>query len=125
VRPAPKPKAPPVQQDQASETDQDSIAETQLQHAPVDNDDDDDVSDADSDTAYSDTEAKRKRQLTKPATTMHDDDATTLTSKDSKSARVVKKAARKIKATAHANFRKLNIKNQNSKAKGGNRFRRK
>ena len=34
----------------------------------------------------------------------------------------IKKAARKISATAHANFRKLKIKNKNSKANGRGRF---
>ena len=35
---------------------------------------------------------------------------------------IVKKAARKISAVAHANFCKLKIKNKNSKAKGRGRF---
>ena len=39
---------------------------------------------------------------------------------------VVKKAVRKVSASAHANFRKLKIKNKNSKAGGrGGRFGRK
>ena len=74
-------------------------------------------SDADSDAAYSDTEAKRKRQLTKTTTTDKDN-----ASKSSKSDGIVKKTAKKISATAHANFRKLNIKNKNSKANGRGRF---
>lgn len=35
---------------------------------------------------------------------------------------VLKKAGKKVAATAHANFRRLNIKNKNSKAKGRGRF---
>ncbi|KAG9566709.1 hypothetical protein KCU71_g4260, partial [Aureobasidium melanogenum] len=113
MRPAPKPKAP-TQGDQpdATSDNEGNVAETQLPDALNDID-----SDADSDAAYSDTEAKRKRQLTKTTTTDKDD-----ASKSSKSDGIVKKAAKKISATAHANFRKLNIKNKNSKAKGRGRF---
>ncbi|CAD0094818.1 unnamed protein product [Aureobasidium mustum] len=89
-----------------------NVAETQLPAALNDID-----SDADSDAAYSDTEAKRKRQLTKTTTTDKDN-----ASKSSKSDGIVKKTAKKISATAHANFRKLNIKNKNSKANGRGRF---
>ncbi|KAH0088150.1 hypothetical protein KCU96_g9050, partial [Aureobasidium melanogenum] len=113
MRPAPKLKTS-AQGDQpdATSDNEGNVAETQLPDALNDID-----SDADSDAAYSDTEAKRKRQLTK-TTTMDKDDA----SKGSKSDGIVKKAAKKISATAHANFRKLNIKNKNSKAKGRGRF---
>ena len=46
--------------------------------------------------------------------------------KNKKSAgEAIKKAAKKISATAHANFRSLKIKNKQSKGKGGGRFRRK
>ncbi|OBW64577.1 MAG: SPRY-domain-containing protein [Aureobasidium pullulans] len=113
MRPQPKPKAP-VQTEQPDTTsdDEGNVAETQLPDCPLD-----DISDADSDAAYSDTEAKRKRQLTKTTTTDKDD-----VSKSSKGDGIVKKAARKISATAHANFRALKIKNKNSKANGRGRF---
>ena len=113
MRPQPKPKVPaqPVQPDAASD-DEGNVAETQLPDHPLD-----DISDADSDAAYSDTEAKRKRQLTKTTTTDNDD-----ASKSSKPDGIVKKTARKISATAHANFRALKIKNKNSKASGRGRF---
>jgi DNA replication regulator SLD2 len=114
--PAPKPKAP-AQADQLDTTsdNEDNVAETQVPGTL-----DEIESDADSDAAYSDTEAKRKRQLTK-TTAAETDEA----SKSSKGDGIVKKAARKISATAHANFRRLNIKNQNTKAKGRGRFGRK
>ncbi|KAG9941598.1 hypothetical protein KCU85_g9514, partial [Aureobasidium melanogenum] len=113
MRPAPKPKAPAQGEHPDPPSDNEgNVAETQLPDAVNDVD-----SDADSDAAYSDTEAKRKRQLTKSTTTDKDD-----ASKSSKSDGIVKKAAKKISATAHANFRKLNIKNKNSKAKGRGRF---
>lgn len=113
MRPQHKPKAPaqPVQTDAVSD-DEGNVAETQLPDHPLD-----DISDADSDAAYSDTEAKRKRQLTKATTTDNDD-----ASKSSKPDGIVKKTARKISATAHANFRALKIKNKNSKASGRGRF---
>ncbi|KAI4843463.1 hypothetical protein E4T44_06724 [Aureobasidium sp. EXF-8845] len=114
--PAPKPKAP-VQADQpdATSDNEGNVAETQMPGTL-----DEIESDANSDAAYSDTEAKRKRQLTK-TTTAETDEA----SKSAKGDGIVKKAARKISATAHANFRRLNIKNQNTKAKGRGRFGRK
>ncbi|KAI4748438.1 hypothetical protein E4T50_01238 [Aureobasidium sp. EXF-12298] len=114
MRPAPKTKVP-AQADQPDTTsdNEENVAETQF---PGDLED----VDSDSDTgAYSDTEAKRKRQLTK--TTADKEDA----SKSSKGDGIVKKAAKKISATAHANFRRLNIKNKNSKANGRGRFGRK
>ncbi|TIA48206.1 hypothetical protein D6C77_09988 [Aureobasidium pullulans] len=113
MRPQPKPKVPaqPVQPDAASD-DEGNVAETQLPDHPLD-----DISDAESDAAYSDTEAKRKRQLTKTTTTDNHD-----ASKSSKPDGIVKKTARKISATAHANFRALKIKNKNSKASGRGRF---
>lgn len=116
VRPAPKAKAP-AQADQPDTTsdNEENVAETQF---PGDLEDVD--SDSDTGAAYSDTEAKRKRQLTK-TTTADKDDA----SKSSKGDGIVKKAAKKISATAHANFRRLNIKNKNSKANGRGRFGRK
>jgi len=116
VRPAPKSKAP-AQADQPETTsdNEGNVAETQLPGTLDDID-----SDADSDAAYSDTEAKRKRQLTK-TTNVDKEDA----SKSSKGDGIVKKTAKKISATAHANFRRLNIKNKNSKASGRGRFGRK
>ncbi|KAI5238614.1 hypothetical protein E4T42_08942 [Aureobasidium subglaciale] len=113
MRPAPKPKATaqPEHPDALSENEG-IVAETQLPEALDDID-----SGADSDAAYSDTEAKRKRQLTKTTTA----DTETV----SKGNGIIKKAAKKISATAHANFRKLNIKNKNSKANGRGRFGRK
>ncbi|KAI4718212.1 hypothetical protein E4T48_05528 [Aureobasidium sp. EXF-10727] len=113
MRPAPKPKAP-AQADQPDTTSDNeaNVAETQL--SGVHGHDD---SDADSDAAYSDTEAKRKRQLTKTTAADKDD-----TAGSSKGDGIVKKAAKKISATAHANFRRLNIKNKNSKANGRGRF---
>ncbi|KAI4851479.1 hypothetical protein E4T44_02106 [Aureobasidium sp. EXF-8845] len=118
MRPAPAPKSKaPAQADQPDTTsdNEGNVAETQIPGTL-----DSIESDADSDAAYSDTEAKRKRQLTK-TTTAEIDEA----SKSSKGDGLVKKAARKISATAHANFRRLNIKNQNTKAKGRGRFGRK
>ncbi|KAH0284328.1 hypothetical protein M436DRAFT_49780 [Aureobasidium namibiae CBS 147.97] len=116
MRPAPKSKAP-AQADQSEPTsdNEGNVAETQLPDTLDDID-----SDAESDAAYSDTEAKRKRQLAK-TTTVDKEDA----SKSSKGDGIVKKAAKKISATAHANFRRLNIKNKNSKANGRGRFGRK
>ncbi|KAK6006717.1 hypothetical protein QM012_005725 [Aureobasidium pullulans] len=113
MRPAPRPKAPAQGgQPESTSDNEGTVAETQLPDALHDVD-----SDADSDAAYSDTEAKRKRQLTKTTTTDIDD-----ASKSSKGDGIVKKTAKKISATAHANFRKLNIKNKNSKANGRGRF---
>jgi len=116
VRPAPKSKAPAqADQSEATSDNEGNVAETQLPGTLDEID-----SDAESDAAYSDTEAKRKRQLTK-TTTVDKEDA----SKNSKGDGIVKKAAKKISATAHANFRRLNIKNKNSKANGRGRFGRK
>ena len=71
-------------------------------------DDTSDISDADEPAQRSKTTKRKDKALP--------------TSKDGKSENVVKRAARKISATAHANFCKLKIKNKNSKAKGGGRF---
>lgn len=76
----------------------------------------DDDSNPDSDFAASDDEAasggERSKARVKSGQPVKESKAST--------GEVVKKAARKISATAHANFRKLKIKNKNSKANGRN-----
>jgi len=80
-----------------------SIPETQIDNAEDD----------ESDFVDSDTEAvkKRKASETRPRD-----------SKVPEKADASQKPARKIKATAHANFRRLKIKNKNAKANGRGRF---
>ena len=105
----------------------DDVAETQLQNPRSDHVlegqmDDYQVSSDDA-SDYSDAEvATNRARKSKP--TEHETQSPSST-KHEKPANVVKRAARKIKASAHANFCKLKIKNKNSKAKGGGRFGRK
>ncbi|KAF2141889.1 uncharacterized protein K452DRAFT_351345 [Aplosporella prunicola CBS 121167] len=104
------------------------VPETQLQHATrLDQDDESDSAtipdgeELDHGSDYDDeAQASKKKPQTKPETT------TTVKSKtngaqkeENKEENIVKKAARKIGATAHANFRRLKIKNKNSRAGGG------
>lgn len=93
------------------EDDDDVVAETQLHPATL-VDHDDDESDYGT-SAASDTRTKNK-QAVQPA------QETSQSANDGKG--TIRKAVRMISAGAHANFRKLNIKNQNTKAKGRGRF---
>jgi len=105
-------KAAPESNTEAPDTS--TVPETQLQEdaflAPLD--------DSESDFSASETQAKKKQKKQLGASKIV---AAAETMEKEKEDGPVKKAAKKISATAHANFKKLKIKNQNSKA-GGRRF---
>ncbi|KAH4200603.1 DNA replication regulator SLD2 [Parastagonospora nodorum] len=89
-----------------SEDDQDKVAETQATgHAADDVDSEDDISDYASDVSHTPKQRKVQKKKTEEV-------------KDQPKEGGVKTAARKIKATAHANFRRLKIKSSTG-AKGG------
>lgn len=89
-----------------SEDDQDKVAETQgNSHATEGIDSEDDNSDYASDVSHTPKQRKVQKKKTEEA-------------KDQPKEGGVKTAARKIKATAHANFRRLKIKSSTG-AKGG------
>jgi hypothetical protein len=89
-----------------SEDDQDKVAETQATgHAADDVDSEDDISDYASDVSHTPKQRKVQKKKTEEI-------------KDQPKEGGVKTAARKIKATAHANFRRLKIKSSTG-AKGG------
>lgn len=115
-----KPKPSTAQQDPTGTSDSEDAAdtaivpETQLA-APLDM-----SSDSESDFSASESQARKKLKKL-PAPVVKDVVAAAGSNGTEKEEGVVKKAAKKISASAHANFRKLKIKNQNSKA-GGRRF---
>lgn len=118
VRPVthkPKKADPPPQPEPQPNNDKDdeAVAESQYQVQPLDV-----PSDFFDESDYSDSEAK-VRKVQSQAT-----NKSAVGSTD-KPEGPIKKAARMISAGAHANFRRLKIKNQNSKAKGRGRFGRK
>jgi hypothetical protein len=100
-----KPKPEPVlQTHDDSEGEQDKVAETQTAGDAADDfDSDDDISDYASDVSHT---PKRRNVPKKTAANE---------AKDQPKEGAVKTAARKIKASAHANYRRLKI-----KGKGGN-----
>ncbi|GAB7352263.1 hypothetical protein MBLNU459_g2726t2 [Dothideomycetes sp. NU459] len=128
--------------------DTSAIPETQLQDSfmtPLDDDDGDDDGDngdrssgSESDFSASESQAQRKQQKQqqqqKQQKKQHNTTVTAMTrdaavggaktmpkNDEADEGGAVKRVAKKIGASAHANFRKLKIKNQNSKA-GGRRF---
>jgi hypothetical protein len=109
VRPTitkPKPE-PTLQIRDDSDDEQDKVAETQAAgDAADDMDSDDDSSDYASDVSH--TPKRRKVQKTNGEET-----------KDKPKEGVVKTAARKIKASAHANYRRLKIKSKGGSGNGG------
>lgn len=97
-----------------------TVPETQLQGdsflAPLD--------DSESDFSASESQARKKRKKQSGAAkdvVAAAPVAVAGMNEKEKEVGPIKKAAKKISATAHANFKKLKIKNQNSKA-GGRRF---
>jgi hypothetical protein len=112
VRPnAAKPKAAPEfnHDDEDSDTEHTAVAETQVQTEAMSALSDDDESEYASDVSHS---AKKR----KPPADKAD-------KSEEKKEGVVKTATRKIKATAHANFRRLKIKSKGGNGgKGGGRF---
>lgn len=111
-----KPKKPDsqVHPDSADEEDLEAVAETQLPDVTLPKRDDDD-----SESDYSDTEAKLQRAQSK-LNAKAAAKAPSISTKETEGP--IKRAARMISAGAHANFRKLKIKNQNTKANGRGRF---
>ncbi|KAF2747066.1 hypothetical protein M011DRAFT_467961 [Sporormia fimetaria CBS 119925] len=105
----PQPQAPHIipttrQEEYDSEASNTGILETQLHNNCSDIDDDD----SDYATDASHTPKKRKVAVQKK-----------VVAKEESKEGIVKKAARKIKATAHANYRRLKIKSKNGGGKGG------
>ncbi|KAH7064696.1 DNA replication/checkpoint protein [Macrophomina phaseolina] len=121
VRSRPPPQQPQTTAtlDSGDESDA-TVAETQLpanQAEPPSEafDDSDSTAVEDERDELEHTPKKRKAQSDKKKQAEAQEPAT---KKPAEKESVVKKAARKISAQAHANFRKLNIKNKNSKANG-------
>ena len=108
------PKAATTQNQPIPEVEQDRevVADTQLAIATIPEDFDDE-------SDYSDTEAKLQRSEAKAAQ-LSAGNAVASSTNDTEG--VLKKTGRKISALAHTNFRRLKIRNQNSKAGGGRRF---
>jgi hypothetical protein len=109
TKPDPKPQQPPEEESE----DEAGIAETQQNQTNPGSEDEFPADEGESDYASDDSHSRKKRKTQKKPVK----DTSTSLSKDGKKAEEgpVKTAARKIKATAHANYRRLKI-----KSKGGN-----
>lgn len=103
--------------DNEADLEPEAVAETQMNDAVVPHLGN--VDDDDSESDYSDSEAKLRRTDSKTTSQPVKAPAPEQSAKEDGP---VKRAARKISAGAHANFRKLKIKNQNTKANGRGRF---
>ncbi|KAI9723656.1 MAG: hypothetical protein M1812_000956 [Candelaria pacifica] len=126
-----KPKAPPEAPPLYDSDDELTVPETQLDHAHALRNPDqeaeisrlelealDNNSDSGGESNCSQqSHQPKKRNSTDKAKSEKITKATDVSKKDGP----VKKAVKKISAQAHANFRRLNIKNKNSKGKGGGR----
>lgn len=126
VRPVLHKTLKPDVQPEVNEDEEEAVLETQLQNQYVDDQDENEdpahIPDEESD--YSDVEAGAKKRPAKVDPTQKPlaRAPTQKEGKGSEAVGVIKKAARKVSATAHANFKKLKIKNKNSKANGRGRF---
>lgn len=113
-------KAKPQVDGPASDSeDNDQVPETQGLHAAnaiIENGE----SNSDDGSDYDD--AQHAREVSPSAVKKAAKTAQAAKAVESKPGNVVQKAARKISATAHANYKKLKIKNKNSKANGRGRF---
>lgn len=120
-----KPKAPQEAPANDSESDaEDVVPETQGRHPSKTSKNDDDAGeftgeqpDSEGESDYSNASHTPKRRKSQPKQAPQPVTKPAVQDAGAKEG-LVKKAARKISASAHANFRKLKIKNKNSKAKG-------
>jgi len=105
MKPAASQTVPPISEEYDEDTDgAENIPETQAGEDAIDDHSDNDDDDLNATTSSSARPARSKGE--------HNPDA----------GQKIKKVAKKISATAHANFRRLKIKSKNSKGNGGGRF---
>ncbi|KAK8154882.1 DNA replication regulator SLD2 [Phyllosticta citrichinensis] len=98
------------------ESDATCVAKTQLNDSALAKNLSDTDTAVEDDSDFGEHDEKRTKSQSKPPSKAA---AAADTKKDAKDKDgIVKRAARKVSATAHANFRALKIKNKNSKAKG-------
>ena len=124
-RPAPKTSNAQTRTDSPLESE-DAVLETQLPDQAHVNDQDSEVDEAthqlDNGDASDSSAADNMRGSSRNTKRKQQDEKDSATETDAKSGGVIKRAARKISATAHANFCRLKIKNKNSKANGRGKF---